>query len=97
MLHIALVCLHEPQPITTESNSCLSIIRESGWSGIEAWSQAGEMHSGVTSHFGSCLSVFQNESLVRRVGTLDRPNAIAAVHGSQNPLIALAEGVQVII
>ena len=53
------------------------------------------MHSAVAHHLGSCLTVFQDDKLLRQVGTLNRPNAIAEVHGTQGSLLALAEGHQV--
>ena len=52
------------------------------------------MHSAVAHHLGSCLKIFQNEKLLRHVGTLNHPNAIIDVPGSQGTMLALAEGHQ---
>ena len=54
------------------------------------------MHSAVAHHLGSCLKIFQNEKLLRHVGTLNHPNAIIDVPGSQGTMLALAEGHQVL-
>ena len=83
------------QPIITKSNSLT--FGQGIWMGwnvclVRCWAAA--FSSGPPPW--SCLTTFQNDKLLRRIGTLNRPNAIAEVYGSQGTQLALAEGHQVL-
>lgn len=71
------------------------LARETGWTGIFVQSEGGSIRTTTASHFGKSITAFQNEDVVRCVGTLDQPNALTGVCGEQSALLALAEGVQV--